>query len=389
MKNVLIYMNQNLLTPTGGPSGYNFVLKQELDKTGDKHIHFLDLPVSALNKYNHVGRELKGTWFGDFLKLFKDFYKYFKILYIKQKPPIDLTQYDAVHFHTSIAMYQVRESLKDYKGKVIFTSHAPSVLYKELISALTEWEQKHMNWFYGSLEHCDEYAFNRADYIIFPCEGAEEPYSHTWDKYDEIKTRRASSFRYLLTGTNKRTAKMSREEVCKKFKIPNDAFIISYAGRHNKLKGYDLLKDIGEKVLSENPNAYFLVAGVEDPIKGIDHERWIEVGWTNDPHSLIAASDVFVLPNRETYFDLIMLEVLSLGTIVVASNTGGNKHFKNNKGVLLYDDINNAIQRLNEVYCMDKDSRRQIGLENENLFDNFYSSETFATNYVNLIKSLH
>ena len=43
--------------------------------------------------------------------------------------------------------------------------------------------------------------------------------------------------------------------------------------------------------------------------------------WTNDPHSLINASDMFILPNKETYFDLIMLEVLSMGKIVLATNT--------------------------------------------------------------------
>lgn len=61
---------------------------------------------------------------------------------------------------------------------------------------------------------------------------------------------------------------------------------------------------------------------------GLKDSRWKEVGWTNDSQSIIAASDVFVLPNRETYFDIIMLEVLSCGKIVIASRTGGNKYFE-------------------------------------------------------------
>jgi hypothetical protein len=27
---------------------------------------------------------------------------------------------------------------------------------------------------------------------------------------------------------------------------------------------------------------YFLIAGKEEPLKGIKNDRWIEVGWTND-----------------------------------------------------------------------------------------------------------
>lgn len=381
-------MNQNELAPTGGPSGYNYALKQELDKMGVSNIHYLDLPPSKLNKFQHTGRSIKGTWYGDFLKFFKDFFKFYKYIYCKSKSPVNLNDYDAIHFHNPITLYKLRDELNRYKGKVIITSHSPSVLYKELLSTLTKWEQKHMEWFYNRLERCDEYAFNRADYIIFPCEEAEEPYYHSWNKFADIKKEKKDSFRYLLTGTNKRKAKLSKKEVCAKYHIPDNAFIISYAGRHNELKGFDLLKEIGMNVLSKIPNAYFLIAGAEDPIKGLKHDRWIEVGWTDDPHSIIAASDCFILPNRETYFDLIMLEVLSLGTIVIASNTGGNKHFKNDRGVFLYDNIDKAVSTIRYLSDLQDNEISILKNENEMLFDKYYDINIFASNYINLINSL-
>ena len=38
------------------------------------------------------------------------------------------------------------------------------------------------------------------------------------------------------------------KEVLEKYNIPQDAFVISYVGRHNSVKGYDKLKEIGKKI---------------------------------------------------------------------------------------------------------------------------------------------
>ena len=59
-------------------------------------------------------------------------------------------------------------------------------------------------------------------------------------------------------------------------------------------------------MLNENKEVYIVTAGVGD-IKSPSHERWIDIGWTSDPGAVINASDVFVLPNNRTYFDLILL----------------------------------------------------------------------------------
>ena len=46
-------------------------------------------------------------------------------------------------------------------------------------------------------------------------------------------------------------------------------------------------------LLNKHDNIYILVAGKEEPMKGLAHPHWIEVGWTNDPYSLINACDIF------------------------------------------------------------------------------------------------
>ena len=236
----------------------------------------------------------------------------------------------------------------------------------------------------------DKFAFDRADYIIFPCPEAEEPYYNTWPYFKEIKEKKSLNFRYLLTGTYQCKAHIEKSEILKRYNIPEDSFVISYVGRHNEVKGFDNLKCIGKKILNLYDNVFFLIAGEEYPIKGLVHPHWIEIGWTNDPHSIIAASDLFILPNKETYFDLIMIEVLSLGKIVVASNTGGNKYFKKHLsgGVMCYDNLDEAVSLIKNVLTLSKDEKSNIENNNKVFFEKELNLDTFANGYIKLIDNL-
>ena len=159
-----------------------------------------------------------------------------------------------------------------------------------------------------------------------------------------------------------------------------------WAGRD---KGYDILQTIGLEAL-KNETVYVLAAGKEKPLQGPKHPRWIEVGWTNDPHSLIAASDVFVLPNRETYFDLVMLEVLSLGQIVLASRTGGNKFFANKQcdGIMLYENEKEAVGILEKLMGLSENERARLRNSCLEIFDEYFTLEKFADHYIELYDGL-
>ena len=171
--------------------------------------------------------------------------------------------------------------------------------------------------------------------------------------------------------------------------VPENGFVISYVGRHNTVKGYDLLKEIASDFFNREEEAWVISAGLESPFKRLEHLRWKEIGFTNDPHSLISASDVFVLPNRVTYFDIVMLEILALGKIVVASKTGGNRYFDKMgvEGVLLYDTKEEAIKQLSRVKNMTIEERNVLGAKNKDFFDKYLSSRVMYDNYIELIRS--
>lgn len=390
-KNVLIYFNEYHLKPIGGPAGYLYNLKQGLEEKNIHNIHFIE---------GEDKNKQKKVLLHKMPKILENLY-YF-IARIKERKAllgvapkttnVDINKYDIIHFHSTISLYKCKDSLKNYKGKVILTSHSPKPMFLEKYedTGLFKFEKIiYKKKYLEGYSKIDEFAFDRADYIIFPCKEAEEPYYNNWERYKDIKIRNKDKYRYLLTGIEKKKATIKKEEYRKIYNIPQDAFVISYVGRHNETKGYNILKDIASEIL-KNKNNYFLIGGKEEPLKGIKSDRWIEVGWTKDPQSLIQASDVFILPNKETYFDLIMLEVLSLGKIVIASNTGGNKYFKKIKedGILLYDDINELITQINKVKKMSKYEQEILSNKNNDLFNKKFTKEIFTKNYIELLEKM-
>lgn len=389
-KEILIYLYKSQLRPTGGPLGYNYNLMTQLELKNCRNIHFIE-SSNNIDSVNQRISNIKCKWLKDFIIILKSIYKKTQTLYgFNHKAVIDINKYDIVHFHSTMDMFNAKDSLKTYKGKVILTSHSPTLLSKEIYDSLSNFEKKYLHVLYKNLIKIDTYAFHRADFIIFPCKEAEEPYFHNWKDYEKFREVNKYKIKYLLTGIDSCHAKIPASEIRAKYKIPQTAFIICYVGRHNEIKGYDQLKIIGKKLLDKHSNLYFLIAGKENPIKGLTHSHWIEVGWTNDPHSLINASNVFLLPNKETYFDLIMLEVLSLGKIIVASRTGGNKYFKqfNTQGIKLFNNADEAVSIIEQLMNTDKSQQTQMENSNLLLYKQYFTASSFANNYIKLIDSL-
>lgn len=376
---VLIYLPVNKLAPVGGKIGVGYNIYEEIKRKNINNIDFLD-DIKSSNRSVIHSQKIK--WIVSFLKLFISPGKENKDLFSK---------YDIIHFHSVKDFYSARKSLKSFDGITILTSHSPVPMALEMFEDISNKAPVLANpLVLRMLRRIDQYAFEHADYIMFPCREAEEPYFNNWKQYARIHNQRADSYFYCPTGIRPIQPSRSREEIRKEYGIDNDEFVICYVGRHNKVKGYDILKSLGERILELDDNTSFLICGKEQPIKGISDPKWHEIGWTNDAYSYIAASDVFVLPNRETYFDLIMLEVLCLGKIVIASNTGGNKFFGNNKypGVLLYNSPDEAIGLLDKVSNMSLSQRRELELLNKQLFESYFTSEKYVERYLKCLEDL-
>ena len=389
---VLIYLEENLLAPKGGPYAVGYYIHQQLKLRNNDKIHFL--PVSKENTHREKITKLPllYTLLQPIYRIYARYKRYSKLLTIGGVSKVDLSEYDIVHFHKTIDIMEAKQSLESYKGIVMLTSHSPEPLSKEIWdNYLTRFEKIVFSKLYKRLIEMDEYAFCHADIIHFPCKEAEEPYYNNWSAYKEIKAKNIKKFVYIPTGIPVSIPKRKQQAVREELSISEDAFVISYMGRHNCVKGYDKLKRIGECILNQNSNMWIIVGGKEAPLTRYKHPQWIEVGWTNDAHSYIAASDIFVLPNFETYFDIVMLEVLSLGKIVVASRTGGNKYFERfeESGIFLYDTIEDAVNIINKISTMSLETRSALGKLNKNIYEQNFTDKVFVDSYLKYLDTIY
>lgn len=391
MYKILVYLKEGDLQPVGGPLGYNYNLKKGIEKLDFKGVEIKYIPGKSLNtEVNTFIKRIKSKKVKRFAEIIKSIYSKGKVLYGRRHiSGIDFSEYSAIHFHTTYDMYKVKESLELYEGKVVLTTHTPTKPSKEIYDRLSLFEKKYLKKFYKKLDEIDLYAFTRATDIIFPCEEAEEPYFNNWGEFADIKKNNLHKFHYCPTGIIKKMYGLSRDEVRKKYKIPENAFVVCYVGRHAEIKGYDKLKIIGEKILNRDKNIYFLVAGKEEPLRGLGDKRWIEVGWTKDSGAIINASDIFLLPNKETYFDLVMLEILSLGQLVLTTKTGGNKYFEKIKaeGIFFYSTEEEAEKIILKMSNREHDYD-EIRRKNMELFEERFTIDMFAKKYLEILYSI-
>lgn len=378
----LLHWPEDRLAPTGGQSGYLYNLNIGLRDIGATNYRFLP-PEGLTIEGSSTLRRMVPERVKDIRRLRNTI----NLPAISAKPAVDYNDYEAVHFHWTKDCYAAREALECYGGKVVLTSHTPCVCHQEFISKLNPMDARRNADKLKPISVIDEYSFSRADYVVFPCPEAEEPYFNTWPDYERYRDE--SKLRYVPTGIVAATARVGRDQVRGECGIPSDAFVVSYVGRHNEIKGYDILKGQGDAILADG-DTWILNAGKEGPLYAPRHPRWIEVGWTNDPHSIIAAADVFILPNRETFFDLIMLEVLSLGQVVIASRTGGNRFFEkfDSPAILLYDapeEIPGLVEMIRNENEGARESRREAARA---LYDREFSCDVFARRYDELMNEI-
>ena len=309
---VLMYRPENDVLPKGGPRGYLYNLSDGLSKVRDStvQIDFLPSSPSPNNPVRAFVRDHTPTRLRELRRL----HSYLNYRERTVRPTVDLNSYDIVHFHQVQDLYFAREALQQYHGKVILTSHTPCAPHLELISRLNPNDVRKHQHELNKLSQISAYAFDAADFIIFPCAEAEEPYYNTWDEYGLIHAENEEKYRYLLTG----------------------------------IKGCNA---------SKNP---------------------------------VEIRNQYGIPAEALYFDLAMLEALSLGVPVVSTATGGNRVFNQltpNAICLANDDeaIRNALVALRN---QSKKQRNIEGETNYQLFSREFTSEVFTRRYINTIKEL-
>lgn len=400
----IVFLNDYLNIRAGGPCGYIanlkeafsnyiknnnvvFISKDNLPKKEYKLQQFIAKAICLFIPIKKYRRQLRENLFSrltfkpspfDYIEIDStDYHSYVKIL--------DNYNFKTIICHSTRDALFIRKYLayRNSKAKLMLMSHSPQppseeIYHSEQIAQNPNAEKNYAIW-----KKIERDAFEQTDILIFPSKEAMEPYLNGLDYFEELT--KTKELKFIPTGCAQIDINISNRNIKEEFNIKTK-YIISFIGRHTLIKGYDILKDIAKNVLAKRDDVTFVIGGVQtNEIEPLNNPRWIELGKIN-PADLLKITDLFILPNRQTYFDLILLEVLSTGVHVLASNTGGNKSVhKATKSIELYDTKEECIKKIDYFLNQSDDYKHNKKTLAKLAYDNNYTLKHFANNYNNLI----
>ncbi|MGN8844461.1 glycosyltransferase family 4 protein [Niallia sp. HCP3S3_B10] len=381
MKNFGIFMNGPIKEKAGGPSGYLSNLLRGLNNSEVKVFSW-----GKVKTDNNTSNSRINNMFLEELKYLLHFLIGKKRKAIKVNGNFRTT--NVLHVHSVEDLFLLKRQLR-YKGQVILTPHRPEPLSNEIISSLqikydTSYNFPILKLFLRKIE---KFAYKNADGFIFPSEEAEEIY-YEFPGYN--KRSKNIPFKYLYSGVDYLIPTIKKDEYKKNvLGINSNQKILTYIGRHNFVKGYDVLIESFEEI--KKMGFMVVCAGNDDGLVHPIDNNWIELGRINDVENLINSSDIVLLPNRNTYFDLVALEIMAQGKILIASNTGGNKTLSRlSEGVTLFKNANtkDMIEKIRFVNELTKGTISEYEKSNRRFYENNCTLEKFGEGYIKIINEI-
>ncbi|SHG11754.1 Glycosyltransferase involved in cell wall bisynthesis [Flavobacterium micromati] len=244
------------------------------------------------------------------------------------------------YFHSVYDLYDVLHLINEDQI-VILQSHSP-----ELPSA-----ERFKNGAndYLLVRKIEKISFKRANYLVFPNEDSMVIYNSVISDKHKIK--------FLTTGIKPIESKVV-------LPLDNQKINILYIGRKNEIKGFYFLIESFKKASAFRDDIRLIIAGNGEKIIGKDI---YDIGITDRPFDWINSVDFVISLNKESYFDLNVIESICLGTPLIMTTSEGHTFFKNRRGIISvdYDNIIGVLMNKNLV-------NKNYKIENRAFLKQFY-----------------
>lgn len=186
--------------------------------------------------------------------------------------------------------------------------------------------------------------------------------------------------------------------VLREFDIPPNAIILTTVAVLRKLKGIQYMIQAMPAILSVNPQVYYLVVGggeyfevLQEEVKKYHVEKNVRfVGIRKDIPSILAASDLFILPTLTEALPTVLAEAMAAGLPIVASYVGGVPE-------MVHDNINGKLvapadPKMLEAACLallkDTESLHQMGKAGRKIVEEKFNIKTQVQHLQNLYVQL-
>ena len=146
---------------------------------------------------------------------------------------------------------------------------------------------------------------------------------------------------------------------------------ITFVGRLNYSKGYDIYKNAILKILEEHSNWKALSIGDESRRKiYINHNQHKELGFLNHKKtlSILDKSEIAVVPSRwNEPFGRVALEATSCGCATITSNRGGLPETNNHTIRLKYNDSKTLYEEIKKLIVNKRQRKKIQNLSRKNI----------------------
>lgn len=199
----------------------------------------------------------------------------------------------------------------------------------------------------------------------------------------QLETRyNKSNVEVLYIGTDDKKfdpKKYNKDEIKEKYKVPKDKIIVSFIARLAEEKRPGMFIKIAQKLLQNNPNLFFVIAGdgpLMNEVASKITENFKLLGMIKETEEIYAISDVTVNCSSLEGLALTSYESLSMGVPVISTDVGGQSeliddtvgglvHYNKDASSELFEkEINEyvaQIQRvLNDLDKISKNCRKKI-----------------------------
>jgi glycosyltransferase involved in cell wall biosynthesis len=349
--------------PGGGPQGYIYNLENGL--IGKKHdfvfwsvfiIHDRVQPVSLIEKYKKIPYFIKELFVVfSFLRL--NFITLFSFDLLKK-----LRNSRSIIVNDQSFLF-IMVVARIFRLKVYYMQHTPTPWKEEVFSNLGS----RPSLIFKLLIHwIEKVHFLIATKCILPTKNSVNSYDELKGVYKE----------YVLSGSpNLKIINSIRDKSVLK---------VAFFGRFHEHKGFDIYLDL-VKECSNLENIHFYCAGA-GKIPVPDLKNLTNLGWIKDIDNAIHSIDVVICPNRYTYFDLLPLEVMSAGRILVLSDIGGNidlGSMSNGIHVAKNNDIHAYKKIILDIHNDFKENKTHTYESNNiQLYSEVFTISAFADRYI-------
>ena len=220
----------------------------------------------------------------------------------------------------------------------------------------------------------EELAFKRANVLIFANKGAQ--------RVNQSLISKNSKIYYLHHGA----LPVSEKKI---IPLAENKINLLYIGRRIPIKGFDIIVEAFKQASLMRSDINLILVGNGSKVEG---ENIYDIGFSNTPHLWINSVDYVINCNRQSYFDLSVLETLSMGTPLIMSATWGHEVFKNFNSNGIIDVGEPTIENLKKTLISDKLAKKRNNIEavksNVSLFNLHFSKENAVAQLESFLECL-